>query len=38
MPKDLEALLKEERIFKPSTEILEKSNIGLWIKKHGIEN
>ena len=38
MSKDLEALLKEERLFKPSNKLLEESNIGLWMKKHKIKN
>ncbi len=38
MSKDLEALLREERLFKPSKEILEESNIGLWMKKRKIQN
>ena len=38
MSKDLETLLKEERIFKPSNELLEKSNIADWIKKHEIKS
>ena len=38
MSKDLEALLKEERIFKPSNELLEKSNISRWMKKYRIKN
>ncbi|HEX3014392.1 MAG TPA: acetyl-coenzyme A synthetase N-terminal domain-containing protein, partial [Methanobacterium sp.] len=38
MPKDLEALLKEERIFKPSKDIVEKSNIQHWMNKHEIRN
>ena len=38
MPKDLEALLKEERIFKPSKDIAEKSNIKQWMNKYEIKN
>ncbi len=38
MSKDLEALLKEERTFKPSNELLEKSNISRWMKKYKIKN
>ena len=38
MSKDLEALLKEERVFKPSNELLEKSNISRWMKKYRIKN
>lgn len=38
MPKDLEALLKEERVFEPSNEFLKKSNISKWMKKYGIKN
>lgn len=38
MSQDLEALLKEERIFKPSKELLEKSNIAEWMKKYDIKN
>lgn len=38
MSKDLDVLLKEERIFKPSKEFLEESNIAKWMKKHEIED
>ena len=38
MPKDLEALLKEERIFKPPKDIVEKSNIKQWMNKYKIKN
>ncbi|WP_414468335.1 acetate--CoA ligase [Methanobacterium sp. ACI-7] len=38
MSKDLEALLKEERIFEPSNELLKESNIALWMKKHEIQD
>jgi len=38
MPKDLEALLKEERIFKPSKDIVEKSNIKQWMNKYNIKS
>lgn len=38
MSKDLETLLKEERLFKPSNKFLEESNIALWMKKHEIKN
>lgn len=38
MSKDLEALLKEERVFEPSNQLLDESNIGLWMKSKGIQN
>lgn len=38
MSKDLETLLKEERVFKPSNELLKKSNISRWMKKYRIKN
>ncbi|MEN4007029.1 MAG: acetate--CoA ligase [Methanobacteriaceae archaeon] len=38
MSKDLETLLKEKRLFKPSNKLLEESNIALWMKKHKIKN
>ncbi|MBM4240423.1 MAG: acetate--CoA ligase [Euryarchaeota archaeon] len=38
MPKDLDALLREERVFEPSEEIVENSNIKKWMRKHDIES
>lgn len=38
MPRELEALLKEERIFEPLAEIVEGSNIKKWMDKHNIKN
>ena len=38
MPKDLDSLLKEERVFEPSNEFLKKSNIARWMKKYKIQN
>jgi acetyl-CoA synthetase len=36
MPEELDALLKEKRIFKPSAELLKNSNIYRWMEKNGI--
>ena len=36
MSRDLEALLKEERIFNPPHDIVKKSNIQKWMNKHNI--
>lgn len=38
MSKDLESLLKEERVFKPASKIVENSNIKKWMDIHNIEN
>lgn len=38
MSKELDSLLKEERIFKPSSEIVENSNIKKWMDKYGIQS
>lgn len=38
MAEEVDALLKESRIFKPSREIVENSNIKRWMDKHGIKN
>jgi acetyl-CoA synthetase len=38
MPKDLDALLREERIFEPTSEIVEDSNIQKWMNKHNIKD
>ncbi|MTK64290.1 MAG: acetate--CoA ligase [Methanobacterium sp.] len=38
MPGDLDSLLKEKRIFKPSIEFVENSNISKWMEKHNIDN
>ena len=38
MPEDLDALLKEKRIFKPSPELLKNSNIFRWMERHGIRD
>ena len=38
MSRDLEALLKEERIFMPSKDVVEKSNIKQWMNKQNIKN
>ncbi|GAB6055709.1 acetate--CoA ligase [Methanobacterium alkalithermotolerans] len=38
MGKNLDALLKEERIFKPDEELVSNSNIKQWMDMHGIKN
>jgi acetyl-CoA synthetase len=38
MPGDLDSLLKEKRIFKPSIEFVKDSNIYKWMEKHNISN
>ncbi len=38
MSKELESLLKEERVFKPSSRILENSNVKRMMDVHNIEN
>jgi len=38
MSKDLESLLKEERVFKPASKIVENSNIKKWMDIQNIEN
>ena len=38
MSRDLEALLKEERIFMPSKDVVEKSSIKQWMNKQKIKN
>lgn len=38
MPKDLDALLKEDRIFKPPKELVENSNIKKWMDEHNISD
>ena len=37
-PKEIEALLKEERVFKPSQELVENSNIYKFMKEHNISS
>lgn len=38
MPSELDALLREERIFEPSEDMVRESNIKKWMDKHGIES
>jgi len=38
MSNELEALLKEKRVFNPSTEIIEGSNIKKWMDKHNLKD
>jgi acetyl-CoA synthetase len=38
MPGKLDTLLQEKRVFKPSKEMVEGSNIKRWMVKHGIED
>jgi acetyl-CoA synthetase len=38
MEKDLLVLLKEKRIFKPSKELIENSNVKKWMEKKGIKS
>ncbi|MEM2918974.1 MAG: acetate--CoA ligase [Candidatus Altiarchaeota archaeon] len=38
MAEEVDALLKERRIFKPSKEVVENSNIKRWMDKHGIKD
>lgn len=37
-PKEIESLLKEKRIFKPSQEVVKNSNIGKFMEEHEIKN
>jgi len=36
--KELDVLLKEERVFKPSKELIEQSNIKKWMDEHNIKD
>lgn len=36
--KDVAVLLEEKRIFKPSKEFVEQTNVKQWMQKHGIKN
>ena len=34
----IDVLLEERRLFKPSEEFVEKTNVKRWMDKHGIKN
>ena len=38
MAKDIEALLKEKRIFEPPAELVENSNVKKWMNEHNIKD
>ncbi len=38
MSKELDSLLKEERIFKPSSEVVQNSNIKKWMDNYNIKS
>ena len=38
MSNELEALLKEKRVFYPSKEIIDESNIKKWMDNHNLKN